>query len=155
MSKQRKGLPQKFAPLTDIEWTTLWMAMRYAMGRETIAASTLPGEIAQVYYHRLTEQQRRQLVEEIDRHEEEYARYHGESSRVFGDPVIDAPHWRRFRAALDTERHQVLSLPSIEGSITAFECDGDFYSLHLYLRNPLAATTVRKEFVDAALIRTT
>lgn len=65
--------------------------MRYAMGRETIAAGTLPAQIAEAHYERLNESQRRQLVQEIDRHEEEYVRYHGDSLRAFGDPYIDAP----------------------------------------------------------------
>lgn len=150
MSRQKKK-DRKPVPLTDTEWMLIWMAMRYAMGRETIAASSLPGEIAQAYYHRLSTAQRRQLVEELDRHEEEYIRYHGNGERAFGDPVMDAPQWKLFRAALDTERHRVLSVPGIEGSVMAFEHNGNFYPLHPYLRNPLTPCTVRKEFVDAAL----
>lgn len=151
MSRQKKSTNRRPVPLTDTEWTLIWMAMRYAMGRETIATSSLPGEIAQAHYHQLSELQRRQLVAEMDRHEEEHIRYHGNGERAFGDPVMDAPQWKLFRAALDTEKHQVLSVPGVEGSITAFEYNGDFYPLHLYLRNPLVVTTIRKEFVDAAL----
>jgi hypothetical protein len=50
--------------LTYIEWTTLWMSIRYAMNRETIASSSLPEMIITNYYSRLSDNQKQSIVNE-------------------------------------------------------------------------------------------
>lgn len=122
-------------PLSDLEWTMLWMSLRYAVGRETIAAATLPGDILQAYYWRLNASQRAGIVQELNRHEEECIRCNGESNRAFGHPAIDRPHWLRFRAAMDAPNHFPVELTDGQ-TVTVFEVDGRKYPLNEYIASP-------------------
>ena len=120
------------------------MSLRYAVGREAIAASTLPGDILQSYYWRLSEGQRRTIVQELDRHEEECIRMNGERNRAFGHPTADRPHWLRFRAALDTPNHFPVEL--IDGqTVTAFEVEDRAYPLNEYVARPQCPPYIPEE----------
>lgn len=71
--------------LTDIEWITCIFAVRYAMGRQTIASATLPKELIDAYGERWTEQQKKLLLRDLEEHIENY--------KYFGDKRIDHPAW--------------------------------------------------------------
>jgi len=53
--RQHSSKPHVISRLSDFEWTCLWMAVRYAMNRQTIASATLPQDIIKNYYSRLNE----------------------------------------------------------------------------------------------------
>lgn len=55
-------------PLTQFEWTLLYMAVRYAMGRQSIASATLPAEIVENIWDRLSENQKGMLYCDLKAH---------------------------------------------------------------------------------------
>lgn len=98
-------------PLTDIEWTTCWMAMRYAKGRSSIASIMLAGDIVKEYWSRFTDLQRSMLAKEDDNHVH--------------------PAWKKFFAALNPET------VTIQGKeIRIFKANGRAYPFEEYLKNP-------------------
>lgn len=118
--------------LTDFEWTLLWMAIRYAMNRQTIASATLPQDIMQNWYKRLTNGQKQQLVQELKENEEMVAQM---GHTAFGNPDIDRPHWLKFWKCLDESSHYRYKLT--DGSTaTVFEANGRFYPLNEYIAAP-------------------
>jgi len=116
--------PLKTKELSNFEWETLWASMRYFCNRKTIASATFPADVIENYYHRLTSQQKEQIVEDLDR-EIQY-------NNSFGDNEI----WQKFKAALDEEKHFQVEL--IDNNIyTAFESLGVIYTLESYINQPM------------------
>ncbi len=125
----------KNKPLTDIEWTMTWMSLRYAMNRQTIASSTLPQDLVKAYYHRWTENQKKTIVTECERNEEEILRWSGGKSKAFGDETIDRPGWLKFWAACNIKKHYKIKL--IDDKIyTVFEANNRIYPLKSYIKEP-------------------
>lgn len=116
----------KHLPLSDIEWTTLWMAIRYAMNGQTIASAMLPQDIVRTYYRRLTNAQKASIVTDLKQNEEDVLRISDGRQKAFGHPEIDRPHWLRFIAALDIENH--FNVLMNDGSIiTCFQVGDRYY----------------------------
>lgn len=92
-------------PLTDIEWDTCWMAIRYAMGRMTISSATLPRDLCAAYFDRWSDNQKKAIVRDLRQHLQDVARWNGESSAFFGDKNIDHPEWMKFLLTLDSACH--------------------------------------------------
>lgn len=142
MSYTTKKNNLKLSPLSEIEWTTLWMAIRYAMNRQTIASATLPEDVIKAYYHRLSEGQRKSIVRDLADNEEMFSRMDGHSA--FGSPTIDRPHWLRFWYALDDNRHYQVKLTNGE-EITVFDLEGEIIPLQKYIEEPHRNWFVPKE----------
>jgi hypothetical protein len=62
----------KSKKLSEIEWTTCWMAVRYAIGRGTITSVSLAGDVVRSYCKRLNDNQKKQLADEVDRYYNNY-----------------------------------------------------------------------------------
>lgn len=107
-------------PLSNIEWDTCWMSIRYAMGRRTISSCTLPTHLLQAYYSRWTEAQKHLIIQDLNNYLHDY--------RKFGDENIDHPIWMKFFYTLDKTKHLFLSL--VDGSeIIGFKWNDKYYSL--------------------------
>ena len=127
--------------LSGFEWTLLWMAMRYAMNRQTIASVTLPGDIMSNWYKRLTNGQKQQLVRELKENEEDMQRM---GYSAFGHKDIDRPHWIKFWKCLDESCHYEVEL--IDGSkIKVFEANGQIIPLEKYIEEPFRNWSVPPE----------
>lgn len=115
--------------LSSIEWTTLWMAIRYAMNRETISSATLPELIIENYYNRLSDNQKKSIVNDLRNNYKDFG------NTAFGNKLVDKPIWLKFWYALDSKYHYDVKL--IDGSIvTVFDCLDRVIPLSSYLENP-------------------
>jgi hypothetical protein len=122
--------------IKDFEWALLWSSLRYFVGRETIASATFPASVIEHCFYRLSENQKRSLAKEVWEHLEQHGRV--------GHQQIDQPHWLKFAAALETEKH--IEVMTIDGNIhTCFKVNGRFYPLDIYVRNPNQETYLPEE----------
>lgn len=118
--------------LSDFEWTLLWMAMRYAMNRQTIASATLPEDIMSNWYIRLTNGQKQQIAKEL-KDNEDYMQRMGYSA--FGHKDIDRPRWIKLWKCMDESCHYEVEL--VDGSkIKVFEANGQIIQLDKYIEEP-------------------
>lgn len=115
-------------PLSDIEWTTCWMAIRYAMDRRSAASASLPGELLAAYFYRWSDAQKRAIVRDLRNHLEDVKRWNNADEAYFGDKNIDHPIWLRFLLTLDQSAHVEVTLGS-GLKVEAFEYEGRFYLL--------------------------
>lgn len=128
---QHRSKPNVISRLSDFEWTCLWMAIRYAMNRQTIAAATFPQDIIKNYYHRLSANQKQSIVKDLKGNEEDWAF----SGKAFGHEEIDRPHWLKLWKALDESGHYQVEL--IDGTkCTVFDVNGQVIPLHKYIEEP-------------------
>jgi hypothetical protein len=127
-------------PLSDIEQTTLWMAIRYSMNGQTISTATLPEMIIKEYYHRLSKHDKKTIVRDLEENEK---RHDGEY-KAFGHPTIDRPTWLKFWKALDDSSHYDVELIDNSKCIV-FEANDRIYPLESYLKNPHEETYIPKE----------
>jgi len=116
-------------PLSDFEWNLLWMALRYALGRQSIACATLPDDIIINYYSRLTDQQKQQLSQEVKDYIER-------CERMNHPPFShEREHWIKFMKALDVSQH--FEVETTEwGTVTCFEFDDYKIPLDKYIERP-------------------
>jgi hypothetical protein len=130
-SSQTIAKPNVISRLSDFEWTCLWMAIRYAMNRQTIAAATLPQDIIKNYYSRISANQKQSIVKDLKSNEEDWAF----SGKAFGHEEIDRRHWIKLWKALDENCHYQVEL--IDGTkCTVFEANGKVVPLHKYIEEP-------------------
>lgn len=133
-------MPAKKSILSELEFDLLWMAIRYAMNRQTITSATLPERIIKEYYHRLSGAQKKLICRDLAENERRY------SSEAFGNPEIDRPTWLKFWRALDETLHYEVEL--IDGTKhIVFEANGRIYPLAQYIENPHRETYVDKEAI--------
>ena len=57
---------EKFKPLSDYEYDSLWMSYRYAIGRHTIAAHMHASDIAQYSVDKLSPDQKKIVARDIN-----------------------------------------------------------------------------------------
>ena len=115
--------------LNDIEYTTLWMAIRYAMNRQTIASATLPGLIIENYYHRLSDFMRIQILKDLQDNYKEYGK--------FGNIDIDNLPWLKLMKSLDIDNMKTLKLTDgNEYKCFYVEFNDRYYPLNEYISNP-------------------
>lgn len=113
--------------LTDFEWTLIWMSIRYAMNRQTIASATLPEQIIKNYYKYLTDQQKQSIIKDLKENFEEYGK--------FGDERVDNPIWLKFWYSLDkTKQFKVTDIEDKEHIV--FRVNDKLYPLEQYLKEP-------------------
>lgn len=125
--------------LTDLEWTTCWMAIRYAMNRQTIAASTLPEDIIKAYYHKFTDGQKEIILRDLEENDE--------NEDGFGDPKVDRPTWLKFWGALNKDVHYEVDLIDGTKGVVVFEVNGRLYPLEQYIGAPHAEIYVPREAI--------
>lgn len=120
------------------------MAIRYAMNRRSIASATLPADIINAYYHRLSDLQKSQIAQDLKQEEETYAR---SGLKAFGDERIDRPNWLKFWYALDTARH--VNVKTADETFRAFEVDGKFYCVEEYVREPHKGWYINPDMIES------
>ena len=94
-------------PLSAIEWTTCWMAIRYAMGRQSASSASLPTELLAAYYNRWNDDQRNMIIRDL----REYLNDTTDSDTgesCFGNKNIDHPIWMRFLLTLDEKEYKTV-----------------------------------------------
>ena len=111
--------------LSDFEFTLLWMAIRYAIDRGTITSATLPGYIILNWYSRMNDGHKRSIVGDIKLLFKEHV----------GHDRYSKPHWDKFLAALDEDRHFQVELID-DTIIDCFACGKTIYPLHKYIEAP-------------------
>jgi hypothetical protein len=126
-------------PLSDIEWTTLWMAVRYAWDRETIAAVTLPEMIISNYYYRLSTMQKKALYDDLFR-----------EFNIFGDDIynkgaLNKKSWLKFFMAIGGSETQTVVTDVTGKEHNGFYVDDRFYPLESYLQKPYGETYLPEE----------
>jgi hypothetical protein len=121
--------------LTDLEWDTCWMAIRYAMNRQTIASSTLPHQLIESYYNRWTDSQKRMIAKDLSDNESDVLRWSDGKHKAFGHSTIDRPQWLKFWSACDIDNHVNIELPNGQ-TVAAFKANDRIYPLKEYIENP-------------------
>lgn len=115
-------------PLTEIEWTTCWMAIRYAMGRSSAASASLPRELLEAYLDRWSDAQKRTIVRDLRDYLEDDKRWNDSDEGFFGDKNIDHHIWMKFLLTLDKSAHVEITLKNGRKEV-AFEYEGFYYEL--------------------------
>lgn len=127
--RQHSSKPHVISRLSDFEWTCLWMAVRYAMNRQTIASATLPQDIIKNYYSRLNDGQKKSIAKDLKENEDAF------EGQAFGHKDIDRPHWIKLWKCLDETCHYTVEL--IDGTkCIVFEANGKIVPLHKYIKEP-------------------
>lgn len=114
-------MAKKVKELSEWEWTLTWSSLRYFCGRYTIASAYYPTDLVRNYGERLSADQRRSLVEEIEK-QISYAKENNDKMWLTSDMEI----WSALRNFLDetTWRDLVCEVPDIEPTVvTAFPCE--------------------------------
>lgn len=121
-------------PLTDIEWETCWMAIRYAMNRQTIASSLLPYMLIQAYWTRWTDDQKRTIYRDLKSNEDYYTSLKSAGESAFGNKDIDRPIWLKFMEACNIDNHWWYGYE--DRQVLVFQANNRLYPLEEYIKNP-------------------
>ena len=123
------------------------MAIRYAMGRRTIASSTLPADLVGAYWTRWTVDQKQAIVSDLQREFEFFG------DEAFGDRDIDKPHWMKFWRALSSESHFLVEC--VDGAThLVFEFNERIYPLDAYIKAPNMEIFLPKENIKRVISNT-
>ena len=120
------------APLSDFEHTLLWMSIRYACHRQTIACASLPASIVQNWWNRISDTEKRRIYEDLQRELDCSALINGE--RSFGSDGNNHA-WQKFISACNIDSYEVITLSDGQ-EVTAFKSEGVIYPLDKYIQNP-------------------
>jgi len=121
--------------LTEIEWTTCWMSIRYAMNRQTISSYMLPSDLIVAYWNRWTDFQKEQIALDLSKEQ-----------NSFGDSQIDKTSWSKFWKACDTKNHKIVKLIDKTECII-FEANGRKYPLNEYIKSPYKEIFIEDESI--------
>lgn len=110
-------------PLTTVEWDTCWMAIRYAMNRQTIASASLPRKLLSAYYDRWSDEQKEIIARDLREHYDDFG--------CFGDEKIDHPEWMRFMLTLDPKVHYAVTASDgiMTEKVKCVEYEGKYYPI--------------------------
>lgn len=113
----------KHKPLSSVEWDTCWMAIRYAMNRQTIASATLPRVLLREYYDRWSGGQKKTIFSDLRDNYDDYG--------CFGSKYIDNHEWMRFMLTLDPKAHCIVTASDGENTETVecIEFEGKYYPI--------------------------
>lgn len=131
VAKDFKGhyrLVQDCDGLSAAEWDTCWMAVRYAVGGQSISTSSLPFELLSAYWRRWSVGEKARLLSILNDHLESVRRLTGKSEVCFGDRIVDHKQWELFRRTLDSGQHIEVSLASGR-VLLCVEYVGDYYPI--------------------------
>ena len=134
-------------PLSDYEWTCLWAAQFYFLGRGTIAACMFPGDIVKNAYHRLSLSQKKALQQEITRYSDDVMRQDDATPEMKNWHEMqkrDLQPWLKLAVFLDPENHHTLTLTD-DSQVDCFYFGNRWFPVADYLRNPSVDTYVPNE----------
>lgn len=134
-------------PLSDTEYTLIWMSIRYAVNGRTIASATLPYMIIGGYWDRLSDGQKQYLYTDID---EEIKEAERQGKYSYGDKSWRCDEsWYQFRALLDkTNRCKVHTLyQGEESDIDCFKYDDEYVPIERWVANPFIKTYIEKKCI--------
>ncbi len=131
--------------LSGFEYNLLWMAIRYAMNRSSAICSTLPMDIMENYYHRLTKELMADIVDDLKNNSREF----GENA--FGHKAIDRPIWLKFMCALDVDSHYIVTLTDGTNRVV-FDFDGKIIPLQKYIDEPHIGYSISPECIVDRII---
>lgn len=121
-------------PLSEFEYDLLWMSIRYACGRRTIACSCFPKEIVKNWWHRISDGQKRAIYRDIKNELDFRNRIGGKEG--FGND-LDNRVWQKFMSACNVDAYEDITLS--DGSReTVFRANNVTYPLKSYIENPWA-----------------
>ena len=123
MKKERKPIP-----LSNVEWTTCWMAIRYSMNGQTISTATLPQDLIKAYWGRWSDGEKKTIAIDLERNQEMW-------ENAFGHPEIDRPQWIKFWKCCDVANHYKIKLIDGKEAIV-FNANGRIYPLEEYVKSP-------------------
>jgi hypothetical protein len=138
---KKKSLKPK--PLSDLEWDTCFMSLRYAMNRQTISSATLPIQLVRAYWNRWTDPQKKMIARDLKNNEEMCIEM---ETTAFGNPSIDRPTWLKFWKACDIDNHYKVKLVNGDEDIV-FEANDKIYPLNKYVENPYLEIYYPKESI--------
>ncbi|NLD49278.1 MAG: hypothetical protein GX660_19120 [Clostridiaceae bacterium] len=124
--------------LTDVEWTTCWMAVRYAMRRSSIAAATLPAILISAYWHRWTDVQKKMLAKDIGQAIAEQEEY-------FPELPIDKP-WYKLQKLCDIENYKIITTKDGTKHVV-FEINNAYYPVNEYVNNSWHNVQIVSEYI--------
>jgi hypothetical protein len=99
---------KKIKPLSSWEWDLTWSSLRYFCGRYTIASAMYPADLVNNFGERLSEDQKKQLSQEIQRQIEDAIRLDDNKWLT-----TDMENWSALRNYFDKSTWKEL------------DCDGD------------------------------
>lgn len=142
-----KKIKNEIKPLSNVEWDTCWMAVRYAIGRQSIACTMLPRDLIKEYWYRWSIHQKQMLVKEVERYEEESKRLYDKSYSSWVENNIDRPVWIKFMNALDEHNHKMAKLK--DGTEYRVFFVGEItYTLDDYIKNPYSEVYIDKADIN-------
>lgn len=123
-------------PLNSVEWTTCWMAIRYAMNRHSIASISLPHELVKAYGERWSEVEKEMLSNEIKKDLHVVSEEDGFWS--------DSRTWLKFASYLDIKSHY--KVKGIDNAVyDVFDAGDRVYPVSEYVNNPYHEIDLPKE----------
>lgn len=139
-------------PLSDTEYTLIWMSILYAVSGHTIASATLPYMIIGSYWDRLSDGQKQTLYTDID---EEIKKAENLDEEWLEKYSYDGKIWRcdeswyQFRALLDkTNRCKVHTLyQGEESDIDCFKYDDEYVPIERWVDYPFIKTYIEKKYI--------
>ena len=112
---------QKIKPLSDWEWDLTWSSLRYFCGRYSIASAMYPSDLVRNFGKRLSDDQKEQLSQEIQKQIEDAIRLEDNMWLT-----TDMENWSALRNYFDKSTWMELECEG-EGikktSIVAFPCE--------------------------------
>jgi hypothetical protein len=135
---------KKRKPLDDTEWACLWMAINFAINRNTKACTLLPYKIVEKYYWRIDQRQRDIIVNILEEHEISISKITGEEGKAFGEARNT---WLKFWAAMDNRKHYKQKM-SDGKEYDVFNYDGKIFPLEEYVKNPQFDTFAKDEHIQ-------
>lgn len=134
----KKKIPP--TPLSELEHTLLWMSIRYACGRKTIAGASLPTEIVEKWWHRISDDQKRGLYRDLKWELDFLTRVGKEKG--FGD---DCDYrWQKFMSACNVDAYEEVTLTDGTTEII-FRANDKIYPLGDYIKTPWADIFIPKD----------
>lgn len=140
MNKNKDTTP---TPLSEFEHTLLWMSVRYACRRKTIASACLPKEIVEKWWHRISDNQKRAIYRDLKRELDFLTRIGGDNG--FGDEC-DNLVWQKFMSACNVDAYEEVTL--VDGTTEiVFRANNTIYPLKSYIENPWAEIYIPEDII--------
>ena len=131
--------------LTEIEWETCIMAIRYAMNRQTISSAMLPSQLVEAYWERWSDDQKQFIADDLQR---KIDTQEALGLKSFGNPGIDRIHWMRFMSACNLKNH--CNVTDIEGHThKCFKANDKIYPLEEYVKKPYREIWLPDESIES------
>lgn len=120
--------------LSEVEWYTCIMAIRYAKNRQSILSASLPSMLMEAYCLRWSDHEKETIFREL------------EDNVIFGDSNIDDPIWKKFRAYLNQNTHYIALLIDKTEKEVFYE-NNKYYLVKDYENSPSKEIYIPKEYI--------